>query len=374
MRIKIFRGTLLLAAMILLSSWGNTGHSIISFRINLSFNEEMSQFNDWVFYLSEHASDADNRKRNDPSEGPKHYIDIDNYEDFVTNGTIPQSLEDCIAAYGADFVHDNGYLPWATLAMYDSVVHCMRRGDWNNVKRYAADMGHYVADGHMPMHLTKNYDGQFTGNKGIHARYEIDMIARYKDEIVYDGTPAQNIGDPRDYIFNYIYDNYPYMDSILIADDYASEMGNGNTSDQYYMALWERTEYLTIKMFQDASHALAELLYSAWVEAGRPSEQVTGIAPAYPSPSDPNQEPRLHIFPNPVRTQATISYNQTVPGPHSVTVFDTAGRTAMQISGLGTTTGLHTHTWDPRELINGNYYLVLQSGSQRQCEPFILMR
>ena len=117
-----------------LSSWGSIGHTMISFRINLFFNEEMTFFDDWVFYLSEHASDADKRKGDDPGEGPKHYIDIDNYDMFLDQGRIPTTLDSCITAYGEQFVEDNGYLPWATLAMYDSVVSCLERGDWTMLK------------------------------------------------------------------------------------------------------------------------------------------------------------------------------------------------------------------------------------------------
>ncbi len=366
---KIFRVFTLLFAMILLSSWGNQGHTMISFRINLSFNEEMSLFNDWIFYLSEHASDADNRKRNDPEEGPRHYIDIDNYPGFQESGVIPHSLEDCISAYGAGFVEDNGTLPWATLAMYDSVVSYMRREDWTGAKKYAADLGHYVADGHMPMHLTRNYDGQFTGNEGIHARYEIDMIARYHDKVVYEGTPAAIVNDPAAYIFSYIYENYPYMDSILIADDYATEMGNGNSSEQYYMALWERTEHLTRQMFSKASHAFAELLYSAWVEAGRPGEEIT----SRPEAIQEKTVSELLIFPNPVITHARISYYNEKNGRIKGTIFDTSGRAAMQLSGLGTAAGHHTVYLDPSELSGGNYYLVLQSGNKQLCAPFHLL-
>jgi hypothetical protein len=359
----------LLATVIMLSSWGDTGHSMISFRINLSFNQEMSRFNDWVFYLSDHASDADKRKRDDPSEGPKHYIDIDNYSGFVENGTIPHALEDCISEYGAGFVEENGFLPWATLAMYDSVVHCMRREDWGNAKKYAADLGHYVADGHMPMHLTRNYDGQFTGNKGIHARYEIDMIARYHDKIVYEGTPASSIDDPLAYIFDYIYRNYKYMDSILVADDYASEMGNGTTSEQYYMALWERTEHLTRTLFSNASHAIAVLLYSAWNEAGRPGEDVAGV----PLPAPGNTLYGLRISPNPVETSATISYFNQTGSQLTATVFDASGRSAVMLDGFSAAPGHHTREWFPGHLPGGNYYLVLQSANRRVCEPFTLL-
>lgn len=252
---------------LLLSGWGDVGHSVISNKAELFFNHEMDFFKEWIPYLTEHSSDADQRKKDDPKEGPKHYIDIDNYESFVPDGRIPAALDSVITLYGEKFVDDNGYLPWATIAAYDSVVACLVRNDMVNGKKHAADLGHYVADGHMPMHLTRNYDGQFTGNKGIHFRYEIKMIKLYKDQITYDGTPAEKIDNVEEYIFNYIYQNYPYMDSILTADNAGKEIDPESESDQYYAVLWEHTQNMTTKLFERASNAFAELLYTALLEA-----------------------------------------------------------------------------------------------------------
>jgi hypothetical protein len=268
-RFVIFSATIILS--IILSSWGDVGHSVISLRAELSFNEEMSVYGDWVDYLSDHASDADSRKKDDPKEGPRHYIDIDSYDSFVDNGKIPQTLDSCIAEYGSGFVDDNGYLPWATLNSYDSLVVCLERRDIDKAKFHAADLGHYVADGHMPMHLTKNYDGQFTGNKGIHYRYEIKMINEFKSQINYSGSPAEEIEHVGNFVFSYIYENYEYMDSILMADDYAKDDAGNTESDDYYEALWQETETMTNEMLKRGSHAFAELLYSAWIEAGRPN-------------------------------------------------------------------------------------------------------
>ncbi len=357
-----------------LSSWGDVGHAMISFRINLSFNEEMEMFNDWIFYLSEHASDADWRKKEDPEEGPKHYIDIDNYEQFVKEGYIPQSLETCIDTYGEKFVDDNGYLPWATLAMYDSVVVCMQRGDWPNAKRYAADLGHYVADGHMPMHITRNYDGQFTGNTGIHARYEIHMIGRYQDRISYSGTPATAVGNVADYVFGYIYDNYVYLDSILIADDYAKEMGSGTGTDLYYVALWERTENLTNVLFSKASNAIAELLYTAWIEAGRPSEN--GIETGRAAAVDRLQgaKPFLNITPNPVVSDLLTGSSSFNGHNLSASVYDHAGRLTLYLPTTTIHPGEHFFALNTSSVLNGSYILVLENGISRISAPFMILR
>jgi hypothetical protein len=79
------------------------------------------------------------------------------------------------------------------------------------------------------------------------------------------------------------------------------------------------------------------------------------------------------IFPNPVITNARISYYNEKNVRIKATVFDTSGRAAMQVSGLDTSAGHHTVHLDPSELPGGSYYLVLQSGSQHFCAPFHLL-
>lgn len=357
-------------AAIMLTSWGGAGHAMISFRISLSFNEDMAQFGDWIFYLSEHASDADKRKNSDPEEGPKHYIDIDNYDTFVTSGRIPHSLDSCIAIYGEEFVEENGYLPWATLAMYDSLVSNLTRGDITSAKKYAADLGHYVADGHMPLHLTRNYDGQFTGNKGIHSRYESQMISIYQDKITYSGTPAEEIENVRRYVFDYIYKNYTCLDSILIADDYAKEMGSGTSSDLYYVALWEKTERITNQMFSGASHSFAELIYSAWIEAGKPSFTETSAKVS----SGKSHQNRIQIIPNPLQSEASVIYNFHMEGNVTATIYDTAGRATFHGPVIQTGREQQTFALNTGQISNGTYYIVLGNSELKISAPFLIYR
>ncbi len=227
---------------LILMSWGYDGHYKINTNAALSFNPEMSQFVEWTTRLAEHASDADNRKSNDDTEGPKHYIDIDSYPEFVTDGHISQTWDSIVDEHGDAFVMDNGILPWATLATYDTLKSCFERRDWDKAVLVAADLGHYVADGHMPLHICKNYNGQLTGNSGIHSRYESTMIKAHITEINYPGSDVSVIHDVRGYIFSYLYDTYPYVDSILIADNYARETAGDTRSTNYTNALMEQDQ------------------------------------------------------------------------------------------------------------------------------------
>jgi len=71
--------------------WGYIGHSIINYNTILSALPEMNFFEYWADSLAVHGSDADDRKSIDPDEGPKHYINIDNYPEFISTGTIPKT-------------------------------------------------------------------------------------------------------------------------------------------------------------------------------------------------------------------------------------------------------------------------------------------
>ncbi|MBT4970335.1 MAG: T9SS type A sorting domain-containing protein [Bacteroidetes bacterium] len=308
---------------LILSSWGRTGHTIISNNSTKSFNSEMKQFLSWGTELANHASDADSRKYQDPDESPRHYIDLDNYPEFVSSGRIPQSLDLVITIHGEAFVYDQGILPWATLKTYDSLKACFERSDWDKAILFASDLGHYVADGHMPMHITANYNGQFTGNYGIHSRYESSMIGDYKNEIDYAGQPIQFVSDTRQYVFDYLYQNYKYVDSILIADDAASLAAGNTSSTMYYSTLWDETKLFTIDLFAKASHALAELIYSAWYEAGTPSINTDVFEFKIIKP--------ISLFPNPANEFTAIYFSKAIQFNQPIRIYNIQGELVKQL-------------------------------------------
>jgi hypothetical protein len=337
----------------------------------------MGQFVHWPDLLAEHGSDADYRKNTDPSEGPKHYIDIDNYPEFVSTGRIPGTLDSVLMIHSPGFVDDNGYLPWATETTYDSLKACFMRGDWNKAVLFAADLGHYVGDGHMPLHLTRNYNGQYTGNYGIHYRYESSMINEYSGEISFEGGPIDLIGDVNAYIFNYIYRNYQYVDSVLAADDYAGSIAGNTSSAEYTAALWEKTGSFTIHLFSNASHALTELIYTAWVETGKPSMYSTGTGLRG---FDPFMDDAANAgmvleqnYPNPFRRSTTILFHLDQRTAINLSVMDETGRVVDNLLEESCPPGETRLEWYPGNLAPGNYYLVLKSREGLRARKMILL-
>ena len=270
MKTNILRSCILIVLCISLASWGEKGHFKINSSATSFFPKRISHLKGWADKLAEHASDPDKKRSVDKYEAPRHFLDIENYPEFVATHKITEDHDAAIQKYTQLFMAKNGTLPWATDSTYQILVQNFKKKDWNGAMLAAANLGHYVGDGHMPLHITTNYDGKLTSQSGIHSRYESTMIAKFYDQINYNSSKVKKIKNVRDYIFKYIYEDYKYKDSVLIADKNAYVAAGNTYSDVYYQNLWTNTKGFTIKLLAGSSKCMAELIYTAWLEAGKP--------------------------------------------------------------------------------------------------------
>lgn len=255
-------------------AWGNKAHRLVNIRAIEMLPEEMNLMKEWKDYIGEHASDPDIRRDNgtDTTEWPKHFIDIDFYSEFVA-GKMIYDKDELISLYSAETVTKMGLLPWAALEAYNKLVQSFKEKNRDKVLIFAADLGHYVADGHQPFHTMLNYDGQLTDQKGIHGRYESEMVNRYIDQIS-NSLPTREVkyvAKPLEYIFDFLTASNFYSPVIFTADKTSFAQAGSHGSEDYYKLLWFRTKHLTINQLSNASGVLASLIYSAWVDAGKPS-------------------------------------------------------------------------------------------------------
>jgi hypothetical protein len=159
--------------------WGGRTHEIINRKaVELMPGPAGEAWRPLAASLGAHASDADHRKGSDKDEPPRHYIDIDVFEPHPFAG-VPRTLEGMQRKYGREEASWWGVAPWAIEECYRMVVLSLERGDWASAGAWAADLGHYVADTHQPLHCTMNYDGQKTGHQGIHIRFEVSRMDRH---------------------------------------------------------------------------------------------------------------------------------------------------------------------------------------------------
>lgn len=251
--------------------WGDNGHKLITKHALKLLPSDINFTDKFKASIIEHSIDPDYRKKEDPSEPNKHFIDIDYYKEFL-NGEMIISIDSLKKIYGDSIVTAMGILPWATTTTYSNLVEAFKSADREKILLYISDLSHYVEDGHQPLHSSINYNGQLTMQKGIHFRYEIEMIDKHLDEIdkqlkIISPVYVSNITE---FVFNYIFESNFEVDILLTADKIATKFSNGKFDDGYYKLLWFRTKNLTIDKFEQASFSLASLIYSAWIDAGKP--------------------------------------------------------------------------------------------------------
>jgi hypothetical protein len=251
-------------------AWGGDVHRLINRSAVECLPPDFLAFNQWAASLEQLATAPDDRKDTNPSEGQRHYIDIDDYAEFFT-GTLPHDYQAMVARYGSSRVIGNGTLPWAIDETYRNLVIAFQAKNWTQAVALAGDIGHYVGDLHNPLHDTSNYDGDETGQSGIHSRYESKMTSTYMSFLTPRPEEAVVVHNVLDASFGWIDEVYPGVELILDADKAAkAEAGGSTRSAAYYQLLWSEVGQYTSFWIETATIRVASLWYSAWIEAGSP--------------------------------------------------------------------------------------------------------
>jgi hypothetical protein len=344
--------------------WGWEAHRYINDLAVDYLPAEMSFFQDHRNYLQEHSSDPDR----DELPGYYHYIDIDYYPEFFS-GTLPHNLDNLIALYGLSIVQNNGIVPWIIEQWTDSLSALMKTGQWDEVWQVAAELGHYVADSHQPLHLARNYNGQLTGNYGIHSRYETHMINPHLSQLPLPTGSGIFWTNVIDSVFSYIGEIYPYVDSIMIADDLASAQDPGY-ENLYYSILWEELEDLTTISIHKAIIDLASLWRTAWENAGRPSP--LGIRSTN---SDPEVYYLAEAYPNPFNSSTNIKLSIPKSGLVSLKIYNLIGQELAVLVSQKLTPRTYKYIWSPTSGIASGVYLYrLQAGDDVETRKMVLMK
>lgn len=351
--------------------WGSTAHRIINRSAVLHLPPAMQQLASQQAYLADHASDADYRKSTDPSEDPKHYLDLEAYPASVQ---LPRDLNVLAQQYGWTVVNTNGTLPWATVQALDSLIAQARRGDWAKAYQTAADIGHYVGDACQPLHCTVNYDGRQTGNDGIHSRYETGLVNQYQSLLtVSSGTPDP-VTDPYQYMLDRIMRSNALVDSILKGDNAAKLAsgwtGAGQAPQSYYVALWEKTGAMTVQLIREATIATASLWEYAWMQAGLMNPLTVARAPSIPAA--PVLMPN---YPNPFNSSTIIPFEVAASGHARLTVHTVLGQeVAVLFDDVVTAGTVYRVPLEASRLATGVYIYRLQSGGWADARRLTLIR
>ena len=211
---RTFFCLLLVGATILCSSWGFFAHKRINQLAIFTLPEGMIGFyKNNHKYITEHAIDPDKRRYADTAEAPRHYLDVENYENHIDS--IPEKWNDAVNKYGAKKISKDGMVPWQIQRTYYNLVRAFKERDSLRILRYSADLGHYVADAHVPLHTTNNHNGQLTNQTGIHGFWESripELFAKNYNLLVGKATYIEN---PLKEAWKIVKNTHTMVDTVL---------------------------------------------------------------------------------------------------------------------------------------------------------------
>lgn len=265
---------LLAAAPLPAAAWGFEAHKFIMARaISLLPPEIRPFFEKYQVEIVEHAVDPDLwRTAGWTAEPPRHFLDLDAYGPYPFT-RLPRSYDAAAREFGEAFVEKNGTLPWRTADVYGKLVEAFgQKGSYSrpNIRFFSSVLAHYSADAHVPFHAVLNYDGQLTGQWGVHARFETELFERYAAKLKVSPRAPGPVANPRDLIFDTLLASFPLVQPILDADR-AAVQGRAAYDDEYFERFLEKARPILEKRLSDSISDAASLVTAAWVEAGRPA-------------------------------------------------------------------------------------------------------
>lgn len=254
-------------------AWGPTGHRWISNRAidNLEghFAELFSKHRDRVVAQT---MGPDYRKDRDPEESSRHFVDLERYGEFPFS-LLELDYDQLVSQLGEDTVQRNGTGLWAAHGTFNRLVEAFQRRDLEQILLYCSDLSHYVADLHQPFHTTENYDGQLTGQVGIHSRFESDLVNLYLDQVPFSEAAPTHLGQVLPRLYEIVLESYQWVDKILLADRrIVSDLGieQEQYPDQYFRRLFDQVGAVVETRLNQAAHQVGSLWWMAWERAGQP--------------------------------------------------------------------------------------------------------
>jgi hypothetical protein len=198
------------------------------------------------------------------------------------------SFKDSIkSAFANDKLTQTGILPYHLLSLQKQLTDAFLDKDKLRILKLSAEMGHYLADAHVPLHTISNYDGQFTNQSGIHAFWESRLPELFAD-VRYDFFVgrADYIEKPREYFWNIVLESHKLANKVLQIEKEISEAyppdkkycietsTNGVTLQKpcfdYAQFYHDKLDGMVEEQMRKAIFALGSSWYTAWVDSGQP--------------------------------------------------------------------------------------------------------
>lgn len=286
--------------------WGNDGHRMVNRLAVSHLPQDVPAFlrSQQAINQIEYLGPEPDRWRSPleaelvSAQAPEHFIDLE-LADLIK--PLPSKrFQFLAAAYAAQLTHPGmdlrpdhiGLQPWQTTEVYQRLKTALR--EYRNAKSenrdtqlieqtvifYAGWLGHYVADGAQPLHVTVNYDGWvnpqnpegFTTEHGIHWKFESSFVSANIKAADVEPKMSPVHAESDDVFTAYL--AYLRKTGTHIEQLYKLEKVKG-----FEDAGTAESRAFTADCLASGASMLRDLIYTAWLESAKPVPPRESFAP-----------------------------------------------------------------------------------------------
>ena len=295
MKKKIISGVfillLLTSSASLLFGWGAWGHKHINRAAVFALPDGMIKFYyNHIDFITESAVIPDLRRGvlNDRNEPPRHFIDIEDFGNIPID-SFPKTTKEAYKKYDSAFLNKTGFLPWYIQNLTDKLTQAFQKKSKSEIIFISAELGHYVADAHMPLHTASNYDGQQTNQKGVHALWESRLPELFGNDYNFKTEKATFISDIPAETWRIIAQSHSLETPLLAIEKqnrdqfnkealYKKDASGKNIlsynqpvfSDEYAKQFNTALNGMVEQQLRLSIHDIASYWFTAWINAGSP--------------------------------------------------------------------------------------------------------
>jgi hypothetical protein len=258
-------------------AWGSSAHRGIMRRAIDILPPELKPFfvahRDEIVYRS---IDPDTWRAVGWDEDQNHFVNFGAPELGKSGTEMPRDYTVALQRFGPALLARLGTLPWREAEMFGNLQRAfesLAKGNGyasQDIVIFSGAAAHYVQDGTQPLHASNNYDGQLTGQRGVHSRFEAELFERFESRLTLAPAPPKAFASPRDFAFETMLASFQKVGALLAADKEA--IGDKDVyDDAYFEAFFLKVKPLLEERLNAAITATASVIVSAWEQAGRPS-------------------------------------------------------------------------------------------------------
>ena len=286
---------IVLLGAIVSSSWGFFSHQKINRVAVFTLPIEMMGFYKYhIQYITEKAINPDKRRYIMKEEAARHYIDLDVYGDSALY-KMPRYWNDAVAMYTEDTLQAYGIVPWHINLVKYQLTQAFLNRDADRILRYSVDLGHYIGDAHVPLHTTENYNGQLTGQLGIHGFWESRLPEVFFEHYDLFTGKAEYIKNTQLEAWKAVESSHLALDSVLRfeklltlrypEDKKYSYEERGATTVRVYSYDFSRDYHemlngMVERQMKRAIKMVGDFCFTAWVDGGQPDLDLLINVPA----------------------------------------------------------------------------------------------